>query len=64
MSDREPFNASICEGVTKGICVVLEDHAIIYAGPIKSAPFIDGKMVLLHPEDFEKLKAYVEKRRH
>lgn len=64
MTDREPFNASTCEGVALGTCVMLVDDKIVYAGPLKTAPLVDGRLVLLHPEDFEKLRVYVEKRRH
>lgn len=64
MTDRPPFNAMICSGIVKGVCVVLEDCAVVYAGPIKGAPDIAGKEILMNAEDFEKLKIHVEKRRH
>lgn len=64
MIDGPIFNASICEGVAAGTCVMLVDDSIVYAGPLKKAPPADGKLVLLHPDDYEKLRVHVEKRRH
>jgi hypothetical protein len=64
MSDREQFDAAPCEGIVKGICVLLEDDKIIYAGPFKQAPDVAGKTVLLHAEDFDRLKSHVDKHRH
>lgn len=64
MTERPLFNASIQEGVALGSCVMLLDDAIVYAGPIKGAPLTDGKLVLLHPDDFTKLKTLVDKHRH
>jgi hypothetical protein len=64
MMDRPMFNAAPCEGVCKGTCVMLVDDKIVYAGPLKQAPEADGKMILLHSDDFELLKDHVEKRRH
>ena len=63
-SDRQLFNASPCEGVALGSCVMLVDEQIVYAGPLKGAPPADGKFILLHNDDFAKLKASVEKGRH
>jgi hypothetical protein len=62
--DRGQFDASTCEGVVAGSCVMLVDNKIVYAGPIKGAPTSEGKLVLLHPDDFAKLKARVGKLRH
>lgn len=65
MTDKPPFNATIVEGVVQGICVILEeDGQISYAGPLKTAPDVAGKDLCLNIEDFQKLKAIVEKRRH
>lgn len=64
MDDRPTFDAAPCEGVCKGTVVMLLDNTIVYAGPIKGAPKSDGKTILLHAEDFERLRAHVEKRRH
>lgn len=64
MTDREPFNAAQCEGVVKGTCVMLLDNKIVYAGPIKGCPSVEGQTVLLHADDFELLRSHVEKRRH
>lgn len=58
------FDASPCEGVQIGTVVMLVDDKIVYAGPLKGAPSADGKMILLHAQDFEKLQTHVEKRRH
>jgi hypothetical protein len=62
--DRNLFDASTCEGVAIGSCVMLVDNMIVYAGPLKKAPSSEGKLVLLHPDDFAKLKTHVDKRRH
>jgi hypothetical protein len=56
------FNATINGGIVKGHCVMLVDNK--YTGPIKAAPTSEGKLVLLHPDDFAKLKARVVKLRH
>jgi hypothetical protein len=58
------FDAAPCEGVQIGTCVMLVDDKIIYAGPLKKAPKADGVTVLLHADDFELLKARVDKGRH
>ncbi len=62
--DGTTFDAAPCEGVCVGTCVMLVDDKIVYAGPLKQAPKADGKMILLHAEDFEKLRVVVEKKRH
>lgn len=62
--ERALFNATICEGVVLGSCVMLLDDEIVYAGPIKGAPPTDGRLVLLHADDFTKLKTHVDKHRH
>jgi hypothetical protein len=64
METATTFDASPCEGVCKGTCVMLVDDKIIYAGPLKGAPQADGKMILLHSDDFDRLRSHVEKRRH
>ena len=64
MSDPGTFTAVINGGIVKGHCVMLVDNKIVYAGPIKGAPTSDGKLILLHHDDFAKLKAHVDKLRH
>jgi hypothetical protein len=64
VSDPGLFNATINGGIVKGHYVMLVDNKIVYAGPIKAAPTSEGKLVLLHPDDFAKLKAHVDKLRH
>ena len=64
MIDFKLYDASICEAVALGSCVMIEDSEIFYAGPLRSAPDAEGKMVLLNPCDFAKLKDHVDKRRH
>ena len=64
MSTTELFDASIHNGVAAGSCVMISDDEIVYAGPLKIAPDAAGKVVLLHPDDFAKLKGHVDKRRH
>ena len=58
------FDAAPCEGVCVGTCVMLVDDKIVYAGPLNQAPKSDGNMILLHSDDFDKLRAHVEKKRH
>jgi hypothetical protein len=64
MTDGQLFNATICDGCAVGSCVMLVDDEIVYAGPIKQAPSAEGKLVLMHADDFAKLKTHVDKRRH
>jgi hypothetical protein len=52
MSDIE-----IHSGVAVGSCVMIEDHEMVYAGPLGNAPEPEGKIVLLHPADFARLAA-------
>lgn len=61
------LNASICEGVARGHCVMLasiDDAQIVYAGPINGAPNAAGRMILLHADDFAKLKTVVDRRKN
>lgn len=58
------MNAAPCEGVCAGICVMLEDDMVVYAGPIKTVPNASGKLVLMSIADFEKFKAHIEAKRH
>lgn len=51
------FHASICPGVTRGICVVLKDDVVLYAGPLGGCPPVAEMMVLLHEDDYH----YIEK---
>ncbi len=46
------FDATIHDGVAAGSCVVIADHAMIYAGPIDGMPDAGGKVVLLSADDF------------
>lgn len=64
MSTTEIFDASIHRGVAAGSCVMIEDDALVYAGPIQSAPEADGKVVLLHPDDFARFAGHLGVRRH
>jgi len=45
---------------------MIEESAIVYAGPLNHAarPDADGKVILLHPEDFAQLASHVDSRRH
>lgn len=58
------FNSSICEGVAAGMCVMLRDDQIVYAGPIKNAPDVTDSLMLLNAADFVKLKAVVDRHKH
>ncbi len=59
------MNATICDEVVIGSCVMLVDDRIVYAGPIKGAlGNTAGKLVLLNTADFDKLKAVVDRGKH
>ena len=58
------FDATIHQGIAIGSCVMICDDEIVYAGPLKTAPNADGKMVLLSADDFAKLESHVKARRH
>ena len=60
------FDATVHKAVAKGCCVMIEESAIVYAGPLNHAarPDADGKVILLHPEDFAQLASHVDSRRH
>jgi hypothetical protein len=63
MSRRSHFLASMHNGIVKGSCIVLQGSEIVYAGPIEGAPLnppAEGKLVLLHADDFQSLRAHVE----
>lgn len=68
MSDHiEPdmMHAVGCEGVVKGICVMMEDGYVVYAGPIGGVVGkASGKLVLMNAEDMRRLREFVEKHRH
>jgi hypothetical protein len=66
MSNAELFDATEHKAIAAGSCVMIEDDEIVYAGPIKGCDKHDiaGKLLLLHPDDFAKLKGHVDKRRH
>lgn len=68
------FETSPCEAIAKGFCVVLEGvhegrgnndkfGAIYYAGPIGGIQNVNGKQVLLHPDDFKFLEEFLKGRR-
>lgn len=40
------------KGISEGICVMIKDHQIVYAGPYKTSPAITNVCILLHPDDF------------
>jgi hypothetical protein len=64
VTDKPPFNAMLGEGIVKGICVILSDNQIVYAGPIKGAPDVAGMDVVMNEEDLAKLRTHVERHRH
>lgn len=64
LNRRHALPTNLQHGVAKGSCVLLLDDEIVYAGPLKGAPDVTGKMVLLNPDDFERLKAHVDRGRH
>ena len=60
------FDATIHTGIAQGSCVMIEERSIVYAGPLNHAarPEADGKVILMHPEDFAMLKFHVDAKRH
>ena len=66
MSNADLFDATIHNGIAIGSCVMLENDSLVYAGPLCDArrPDPAGKVTLLHPDDFAKLKSHVDSRRH
>lgn len=68
------INAMKHNGISRACCVVVDERndpsslaaRVIYAGPIATAQvhIIEGTLVLLHPDDFEKLKGIIQKERH
>jgi hypothetical protein len=64
MDTTDLFDATVHEGIAMGSCVLLDNHELVYAGPLNVAPDAAGKVILLHPEDFGRLKSYVDSRRH
>lgn len=53
-------------GVCKGICVLMFDDLVIYAGPINEAPELPelkDKQLFLNPDDFRELNLFLEKRK-
>jgi hypothetical protein len=58
------FDATVCEGVALGSCVMLIDDQIVYAGPLNGSPSSEGKTVLMNAADFEKLQKHVDRNRH
>jgi hypothetical protein len=62
--DGKLFDSSPDEAIVAGMCVMILDDRIVYAGPIKGAPDTSGRLVLLNPADFDRLKTIIEKKRH
>lgn len=60
MTDKQQLSVGICEGVVEGICVVLRDNLIIYAGPIEQSPRFEGATIMMHAKDFKLLKSFME----
>ena len=56
MSDTDLIDASIHRGVAAGSCVLIEDCEMVYAGPLANAPGIEGRLILLNPDDFARLR--------
>ena len=59
------FDAGVNDGIVQNHCIVIDDDGLIcYGGPIRTAPELAGKLILLNPVDFEKLQKIVERSRH
>lgn len=65
MGDDRLFDATPNEFIVQGHCVMVDDAGeICYGGPIRRAPTAAGKLVFLHPIDFDVLRKAVERKRH
>jgi len=53
------FQAVSCNAIQPGICVVIKDTEIIYAGPIRECRTPSGVEVLFNPVDFESLRELI-----
>lgn len=54
--------AAINEAVCPGTCVIVAGSELVYAGPLRTAPFRDGQLVMLSAEDFAVLRGHLRKR--
>ena len=64
MTDNGLFDTTVHDGIAKGSCVMIHESSIVFAGPLNHAPDADGRMILLHREDFDELALHIDARRH
>lgn len=50
--------------VVPSSAVMIANDAIVYAGPIKGAPAVAGRLVLLNPTDYARLKTTADQMRN
>ena len=62
MNATDLFDASICEGIEEGSCVMLQEGHIVFAGRISHCPDTSGCLLLLHANDFDLLKNHVHRK--
>ena len=58
------FDTAVCPGVSVGICILLRNGQIIYAGEIKNCPDAAGCVLLLNGIDFDLLSRYPQGQVH
>jgi hypothetical protein len=56
MRDNQATDASVHHAIAAGSCVMIERGEMVYAGPLVDMPEAEGRLILLHPEDFGRLK--------
>lgn len=61
MSFNNTSDATINEAVCTGTCVIVSGSELVYAGPIRTALFKEGQLVMLSAEDFAKLRGQVQR---
>lgn len=58
------FDVSVCNGICEGTCVIVQEGAIVFAGPIRLAPDVSETLVLMHEKDFQRLQDHKAKHWH
>ena len=59
MSTADLIDATPHRGIAFGHCVIIDRDEMVYAGPLESAPEPEGRLLLLHPDDFARLSGNV-----
>lgn len=58
LDSSDLFTAIKNEHVVEGFCIFTVNNSVVYAGPIDDAPDAAGKVVLLNPVDWDKVKVH------